>query len=167
MVIGREFKSVIAIETRFIAYALIITREGAALRVHTIRTTIPLLCFVRAAHVKCNPSTWRKKNEQTKRLAFECQGLAWSGADFVILLLGSFHPRLFVSLVEKRLDLGPNSLTKKFYRFSQHRAVMPKQGYISKSSVVTKQYLDVAFCLAVLLSRSYVLVMSQNNSIPF
>lgn len=160
MVIGREFKSVIAIETRFIAYALITTREGAALRVHTIRTTIPLLRFVRA-------SSWRKKNEQTKRLAFECQGLAWSGADFVILLLGSFHPRLFVSLVEKRLDLGPNSLTKKFYRFSQHRAVMPKQGYISKSSVVTKQYLDVAFCLAVLLSRSYVLVMSQNNSIPF
>lgn len=66
MVIGREFKSVIAIETRFIAYALIITREGAALRVHTIRTTIPLLRFVRAAHVKCNPSTWRKKTSKQR-----------------------------------------------------------------------------------------------------
>lgn len=135
----------------------------------TIRTMIPLLCSVRASVIPWQSIIPpRDENRRTKRLAFECQGLARSGTDFVILL-GScdFHypVSLLVPWSKMTLDLGPelNPLTKrskKFYRFSQRRTT-PIHPFI------TKQYLDAVFCLAVLLSRSYVLVMSQNNSIPF
>lgn len=61
MVIGREFKLVIAIETQFIAYALITRgKEGAALLrwYHSCASRKGGLYDPMA---KCNPSTWRKK----------------------------------------------------------------------------------------------------------
>lgn len=63
------------------------------------------------------------------------------------------------------LDLGPHRFVDERVRRNSN-IDFRNIGY-AQLSVITKQYLDVAFCLAVLLSRSYVLVMSQNNSIPF